>query len=60
MTRIILRALDETMEKILVNLMLITNAINKGNANRHGLFRTLIRNPTYRTAIENDITNLSN
>ena len=46
MTRIILRALDETMEKILVNLMLITNAMNKGNANRHGLFRTLIRNPT--------------
>ena len=42
MTRITLNELNETMEEIPAKLMLIINAIDKGNAETHGLLRTLI------------------
>ena len=42
MTRITLNELNETMEEILAKLMLIINAIDKGNTETHALLRTLI------------------
>ena len=42
MTRITLNELNETMEEIPAKLMVIINAIDKGNAETHGLLRTLI------------------
>ena len=42
MTRITLNELNETMEEIPAKLMLIINAIDKDNAETHGLLRTLI------------------
>ena len=42
MTRITLNELNETMEEIPAKLMLIINAIDKGNAETHGLLRALI------------------
>ena len=42
MTRITLNELNETMEEIPANLILIINAIDKGNAETHGLLRSLI------------------
>ena len=42
MTRITLNEPSETMEEIPSKLMVIINAIDKGNAETHGLLRTLI------------------
>ena len=42
MARITLNELNETMEEITEKLMLIINAIDKGNAETHGLLRTII------------------
>ena len=42
MTRITLNELNEIMEEIPAKLMLIINAIDKANAETHGLLRTLI------------------
>ena len=42
MARITWNELNETMEEIPAKLMLIINAIDKGNAETHGLLRTLI------------------
>ena len=42
MTRITLNKLNEKMEEIPAKLMLIIKAIDKGNAETHGLLRTLI------------------
>ena len=42
MTRITLNEPSETMEEIPSKLMVIVNAIDKGNAETHGLLRTLI------------------
>ena len=42
MTRITLNKLNEKMEEIPAKLMLILKAIDKGNAETHGLLRTLI------------------
>ena len=43
MTRITLNELNETMEEIPAKLMLIINAIDKGNAETYAIFRTLIK-----------------
>ena len=42
MTRITLNEPSETMEEIPSKLMVIINVIDKGNAETHGLLRTLI------------------
>ena len=42
MTRITLNEINDTMEEIPSKLLLVINAIDKGNAETHQLLRTLI------------------
>ena len=58
MTRITLNELNKTMEEIPAKLMLIINAIDKGNAETHGLLRTLINES--KTVMQNNIAYLNN